>query len=88
MLCPFERPERSERPGRPGFRVTWSQTKIMSPRACLGCLASFDPSEYFRDILCKLTNVLTIILNFLIGTESHQKDIGGADELRKLRILP
>ena len=60
----------------------------MSPRACLGCLVLFDPSEYSRDILCKLTNILMIILNFLIGTEQHQKDIGGVDELRELRILP
>ena len=48
------------------------------------CLALFDPSEYSGDILCKLTNILMIILDFLIGTEQHQKDIGGVDELRKL----
>ena len=74
MLCPFERPER---PGRPSFKVTWSQTKIMSPRAYFGCLSLFDPSEYFGDILCKLTNILTITANFLICIKLHQKDIGG-----------
>ena len=54
----------------------------MAPRACFGCLVLFDPSEYSRDILCKLTNILTIIMNFLIRIELHQKDIGGVDELR------
>ena len=47
----------------------------------------FDPSEYSRDILCKLTNILTITANFLICVKLHQKDIGSVDELRKLRIL-
>ena len=78
---------RDQRPGRPSFKVTWSQTKIMSPRACFGCSLLFDPSEYSGDILCKLTNILTITANFLICIKLHQKDIGGVDELRKLRIL-
>ena len=47
----------------------------------------FDPSEYSGHILCKLTNILTIIVDFLICIELHQQDIEGVDELRKLRIL-
>ena len=49
-------------------------------------MALFDLSEYFRHILCKLKHILTIIVDFLICTEQHQKDIGGVYELRKLNF--